>query len=304
MTRNRTRGALAALCLTAAAFAAPGAANAATMSDSYSTSLTSGSVNVGGYHLGGGVIGNLATLDLDVTAKATWTGNLSTALTWNSANVRSGGELPIARTTPPLQGGNLHVTWQATGTVDTAVSSPTDIGVKLFSDDAYCSPSLVLNGAAYDCVATTPSVALVRTPGIPGSPYVKLSLKARFTITPEAGVISSSFSVGGSPVRSASGLLLAPFPLVDTPALPCGTGGQFATYRLGATHWTPAVAVTQQPTVTVGQMDPVLGVAEMPALYDKAFGQAAHSSPAFDLTGPGHTTNLGTALPDGPLCQS
>jgi hypothetical protein len=303
LIRNRTRGALAALCLTAAAFAAPGAANAATMSDSYSTSLSSGSVNIGGYHLGGGVIGKLATLDLDVTAKATWTGNLSTALAWNSANVRSGGELPIGRTTPPLWTGNLHVTWQATGNVDTALTSPTDIGVKLFSDDASCAPSLILNGTAYDCVATSPSVALVQTPGIPGSPYVKVSLKARFTITPEAGIVSSSFSVGGTTVRNASGLLLLPIPVVDTPALPCGTGGQSVSYRLGATHWTPAVSVTQQPTVTVGQMDPVLGLAELPALYDKAFGQAAHSNPAFDLTGAGHTTNSGVALPDGPLCH-
>jgi len=153
-------------------------------------------------------------------------------------------------------------------------------------------------------VATSPSFHVLRSPGIPGSPYVKLALKARFTITPEGGIVSRSFSVGGAPVSSASGLMLLPFPVVDTVALPCGSAGRSATYRLGATHWSPAVAVTQQPTVTVGQMDPVLGAAELPAVFDKAFGQAAHSSPAFDLTGAGHTTNLGTALPDGPLCQS
>jgi hypothetical protein len=263
------------------------------MSDSSSTSLTSGSVNLGGYHLGGGVIGKLATLDLDITAKATWTGNVTTALTWNSATMHAGGEMTVARTAPMLQSGNLHVTWTATGNVDTALSDPTDVGVKLFSDDASCTPSLMLSGAAYDCVASSPSVALVQTPGIPGSPYVKLSLKARFTVTPEGAVISRTFSAAGAPLDSASGLWLLPIPLVDTIALPCATAGFTSSYRLSGFHWSPAVAVTQQPAVTVGQMDPVLGVAELPALYDKAFGQAAHSKPAFDLTGAGHTTNLG-----------
>ena len=45
-------------------------------------------------------------------------------------------------------------------------------------------------------------------------------------------------------------------------------------------------------------MDPVLGLAESPALYDGAFGPSIKASPVFDLSGSGHTTDLGDLLPN------
>jgi hypothetical protein len=44
-------------------------------------------------------------------------------------------------------------------------------------------------------------------------------------------------------------------------------------------------------------LDPVLGLAESPALVDKPFGPAIKSAPTFDLTGAGHATDLGDLLP-------
>ena len=291
MIHRRSRALIAALGA-AGALAVPAVASASPVAEGAWMPVNSGSVNVGGYHIGGGVT-DLATFDVDVSTHATWTGNLLTNLGWDSANVRQGAPLTVSRSTP-FQTGSLKVSWNISGSVNPLGQGNVYFSTKSISDEAGCMPLTL--GTSYECTAETPSVALVKTPGIPGSPYVKVRLRARFTITPEGVITSRSLSVGGSPAVPASSLSLSASPAWETRTLPCAPTGSDVAYRLGSPHFTPAVTATQQPTIQIGLMDPVLGLSEMPALYDHAFGLPSVSKPAFDLSGSGHTWDLGDLL--------
>ena len=136
-----------------------------------------------------------------------------------------------------------------------------------------------LLGSLYTCTASAPGIALVKTPGLPASPYVKLTLQAKFKVTPEGAIVSRSLSVGGSPAVPAKSLNLSPAIEFETQTLPCAPVGSSASYRFGSFKYSPAVSVTQQPLIQIGFMDPVLGLSELPSVYDHAFGGAIHSNP-------------------------
>jgi hypothetical protein len=288
------RRALIALGLSALAVTvAPSIASASSVGEAFNAPIASDSENLGGYHIGGGDSLGLAHFDVDVAAKATWAGNLSTVVAWDTAKVRQGADLPVSRSSL-LQSGTMKVRWTVSGSVKPTGFDTVDFGTKTIGDDATCWPQLMSGN--YTCVAISDGLPLVKTPGLPASPYVKLSLKATFTVTGEGAIVNRSFSLGGSPVSTASNLPLNLIPTSDAIKVPCAGVGSSASYRLTSFRYTPAVAVTQQPTVVIGLMDPVLGLAESPALYNKAFGPAIHSNPSFDLTGGGHSTDLGPLL--------
>ena len=291
---HRSRGALIALGLSALAVTgAPSIASAASVGESYTHSLTSGSESLGGFHLGGYDALGLARFDVDIAAKATWTASLPTVVGWDTAKVRQGADLPVARSVMPLANGTLKVRWTVTGNVKPAGFSAVELGTKTLGDDATCMPQL--QGGGYTCTADD-GIALVKTQGLPASPYVKLAVKATFTITPEGAIVNRSFSLGGDPAGSASNLPLTWIPTADTLKVPCAPVGSSASYRLSSFRWSPTVAVKQQPTVQIGFMDPVLGLAESPALFDQSFGPSVYSNPTFNLTGGGHSTDLGPLL--------
>jgi hypothetical protein len=295
MINRRSRGALVALGLSALAVTvAPSIASAASVGEAYNHSLSSGSESLGGYHIGGYDSLGLASFDVDVAAKATWTSPLQTVVGWDTAKVRQGADLSVGRSVSPLALGTLKVRWTLTGSVKPKGFSSVDIGTKAIGDDATCSLQTI--GGGYSCVAISNGVPLVKTPGIPASPYVKVALKATFNITAEGVITNRSFSVDGANAGTASNLPLSVLPTAETIKVPCGPVGSSVAYRLSSLRWTPAVAVTQQPTVQIGLMDPVLGLAEGPSLYDHAFGPAIHSNPTFELTATGHTTDLGDLL--------
>ena len=292
MNFRRSRGALVALGLSSLAVAvAPSIASAASVGESFDTALTSGSENLGTYHLNGDPL-NLAKIDVDVTSKATWKGELMNIVTWDSAKVRQGADLNVNRSSP-MQSGTLQVRWTVSGSVKPAGLDAVSFTSKSFGVDATCIPHLL--GGGYDCTASA-GIPLVKTMGVPLSPYVKLALKAKFTITPEGAIVNRTFSLGGDTAGSASNLPLGVLPSVDTMDVPCAPVGSDATYRLSSFRWSPAVAVTQQPAVQIGLMDPVLGLAESPAIYDGSFGPSIKTNPTFVLTGTSHVTNLGGLL--------
>ncbi|MDA0169746.1 PKD domain-containing protein [Solirubrobacter taibaiensis] len=287
---------LLALCLTtAAALAVPSMASAAGKAEMYTHDLQSETANIGSYHIGGHDIFKIAEFDVDVAAKASWSGELQTVVGWDSANVRQGASLTVNRNTP-LQTGELKVSWKVSGRVDVGDFAGGAFTTKNLSVNAFCMPKLL--GGAYTCEAESPAVTLVKTPGLPGSPYVKVVLKAKFAITPEGVIHSRSFTVGGASAGSASGLSLSPLFQNETLKVPCAPVGSGASYRIGSPRFSPAVAVTQQPAIQVGFMDPVLGLTETPAVVDAPFGSAIKTTPAFVLAGTGHSTDLGDLLPN------
>jgi hypothetical protein len=165
-----------------------------------------------------------------------------------------------------------------------------------FGDDAGCMLQTI--GGNYTCTASA-GVPLVKTLGIPASPYVKLVLKATFDVTPEGLIVDRTFSLNCTPWSTASNLPLSAVPASETMKLLCHPLGWDVAYRLSSPRWTPKVAVTQQPAVQIGTMDPIFGLSEAPALYDKNFGLAVHTDPTFALTGPGHTYDMGSLMLGG-----
>lgn len=284
------RRALVALGLSALAVTvAPSIASA---SEAYTQTLGSTSENLGGYHIGGSDSLGLASFDVDVAAKASWSSPLQTVVGWDDGKVRQGADLAVGRSVSPLSLGTLKVRWTVSGSVKPKGLSTVNFGTKAIGDDASCS--LQTLGGNYTCVAFSNGVPLVKTPGLPASPYVKLALKATFNITPEGVITNRTLSVDGDNAGSASNLPLGVLPAGDTVKLPCTAPmGATVGYRLSSYRWTPAVSATQQPTVQIGIMDPILGLAESPALYDHAFGPAVHSNPTFELTASGHTYDMG-----------
>jgi hypothetical protein len=279
-----------ALLTVAASLAVPGVASAASYVDIYDASIASESESLGSYSIDAHDVVGLVDLDVDIKSKATWTGNLSTHVGYNDANVRQGAPLTVTRMSP-FQTGKLKVTWTVGGTVKPIGFGTKNLGSFNVVDEASCHPALL--GSAYTCTAAAPAVNLVKTPGLPGSPYVKLALQAKFKVTPEGAIVSRSFSVGGSPAAPAKSLGLSPAIDYETLTVPCAPVGSGASYRFGSFKYTPTTKVTQQPHLTVGLMDPVLGVAELPALYDTGIGGAITTNPVFELAGGGHTTDLG-----------
>jgi len=291
---NRRSRALIAALGAAGALAVPAVASAAPVAQSYSMPIASGAANIGGYHIGGSA-GGLATFDVDVAARAKWSGRLSTIVGWDSAKVRQGSPLTVSRMTP-FQTGSMQVAWTVSGSVDPLEQGDVHFATKAISSTASCMPLTLGNG--YTCTVASPSIPLVKTPGLPGSPYVKVQLRARFTITPKGAVVSRTFFVGQIPAASTSSLKLSASPAWESLTVPCAPVGSEVKYRLGSVHYTPTVAATQQPAIQIGLMDPVLGLAESPALYDHAFGLPVKSSPRFDLFGSGHTWYPGSLLPN------
>jgi hypothetical protein len=250
---------------------------------------------IGSYGIHGDtyLVAGWATYHLDVTSRATWTGTLSNVTSWNSSNVRQGATLPVGRVSP-LQSGKLRVVWTVRGDVNAdMVDSSID---RTMTVDASCTPSLL--GSTYDCTAASPKISLLRSAFVPNGPYINLRLRARFTITPEGAIVSRSLTTAGMGPVTKTGLGLSPAPAIDNVAVPCAQAGSPVGYKLGPVHWTPAVSVTQQPRIEAGMMDSILGQVELPAFSDEPVGPPIKANPAFDLTASGHTTALGTLLPN------
>ena len=277
----------------AAALAVPGVASAATTVDIHTNAISSAPKSLGTYHLAGHDVLGLTNWNVDVASTATWTAGLQTYIGWDKANVRQGAPLTVTRMAP-LASGKMKVSWKVTGSVQVGNTGVTNFGTKYLSIQATCLPATL--GSNSVCTANSPALYLVKTPGVPGSPYVKLLLKTKFSITPEGAIVNRSLSMAGVGSQNASGLALSQGLKYETVKVPCGPLGAAVSYRLSNIHYTPAVASTQQPWIQVGLMDPVLGAAEMPALVDQGFGPAIKATPAFDLAGTGHTTELGAAL--------
>src|SRR3954454_18657142 len=114
--RLRSRWLLAACMAALIALLPATTASAAPSSNLTDVSVASGSAALGGYDIDGIEPATLTVFHLHVTANATWSGDLNTAVGWDSDRVRQGATLGVSRSAP-LTGGAFHVTWQGTRTL-------------------------------------------------------------------------------------------------------------------------------------------------------------------------------------------
>jgi hypothetical protein len=170
-------------------------AAAAPAVDNFVVSVESGSPNLGGFHIDGFA----PTLppsgfDLDVTAEAVWSGDITTDVGWDTDDVRQGQTLDVSRVSP-ASSGHIEVHWTVEGTVSPLGIADVDIGpLNLSKDVTSCEPAF--SGGGFTGTATSDGLTLHKTPGIPLSPYVKLAIQVAFDVTPEGTVVTRGFSIG------------------------------------------------------------------------------------------------------------
>jgi hypothetical protein len=283
---------LAVACLLASA----SGASAAPTTDSFGVAIASSSENLGGYDIEGIEPATLSVLHLHVTASAKWSAVISTNVSYESDDVRQGAELSVKRSAPAALG-SLKVTWTVTGTLRPLDLFDIDVGsIPVSVDSVSCVPHF--SGGAFDCTALSDGISLADTPCVPLSPYVELKLEVKFTVTPEGITAHRVFAVKATN-QAEDDLQLDASAKTDDLPVPCDKPANSpVTYALDPYDYSPSTQATQQPHITIGVRDPgyALGCSKLPPLADIAFGPPVVTYPAFDLTGEGHTTDMGKLL--------
>src|SRR5262249_12373183 len=149
-----------------------------------------------------------------------------------------------------------------------------------------------------ECSADSPGIAL---PGAIPSPLgffvPELAIGVKFDVTPEGAVVSRGLSLGGNAALGPDDLNLTDSTQTETVSVPCtAKAGDSVAYSLDPYHWTPAASASEQVEVNVVEALDPFGVTELFKVASIPVGTAIVSDPAFDLTGPGFTTPMGSLL--------
>src|SRR4051812_31910384 len=294
---GRSARSVLALCVpfVAAISVAAGPASAAPVSNTQTVSVKSNEADLGGFKLQAPVVipdpllpAPLVLTNLTVSAKATWSGDLTTKLAWDDDKVRQGADLLVARRATQTSG-TMHFTWQLTGEIEGISFGPTTIE----QDNVTCDPKL--SGGGFECETDSPGLAL---PGAVPSPagffVVKLFIGAKFDVTPQGAVVTRGVSIGGNGVAGPDDLSLTDSAQTEKVSVPCtATPGDAVHYSLDPYHWTPVSTATEQVKFKlVEALDP-LGITELFKIVDGGVGSAIVTNPNFDLTGAGFSTPMG-----------
>src|SRR4051794_37231576 len=297
---GRGARAMLAVCVAfvAAMSVATGPASAAPASNTQTVSVKSNEADLGGFKLEAPVVipdpllpAPLVLTNLTVSAKATWSGDLTTKLAWDDDKVRQGADLLVARRATQASG-TMHFTWQLSGEIEGISFGPTTID----QDNVTCDPKL--SGGGFECETDSPGLAL---PGAVPSPagffVVKVFIGAKFDVTPQGAVVARGVSIGGNGVAGPDDLSLTETAQTDKLSVPCtATPGDAVHYGLGPYHWTPVSTATEQVKFKlVEALDP-LGVTELFKIVDGGVGTAIVTNPDFNLSGSGFTTPMGSLL--------
>lgn len=309
--KRRKRGTLLLLFACLSGFAAllhAGSAVAAPVTNSQQVSVASGTADLGGFQLQAPVSllpdAPIVLQDLTISAQATWTGDITTDVSWDSDKVRQGDDLAVTRTASATSG-TLAVNWQISGKIDGVGFGPTTIS----TNNVTCDPQL--SGAGFECSGDSPYVPLPGAiPDPVGFVVPELGIGLKFDVTPQGAVVSRGFSIGGNSVAGPNDLSLTDSPQTDTLSVPCtASAGDAAAYTLDPYHWSPAATATEQVEIRfVAALDPA-AVTTLFTIAHHGIGSSNVTNPTFDLTGPGFATNMGSVLPNnvkptiGPLGQ-
>ena len=213
------RNTLLAAVIGTAALAVPGVASAASTVDIHTNNIASETESLGTYSLNGYDVLGVSKWDVDVTSKASWSAGLQTHVGWDTAKLRQGESLPVTRFTP-LSSGTMKVSWQISGSVKVGGLGGAFI-TKSLSVEATCLPATL--GTGTECVANSPAIYLLKTPGLPASPYVKLLIKTKFNITPEGAITSRTFTTSDG--SGSASLPLSQAINYETLKVPCAPVG-------------------------------------------------------------------------------
>jgi hypothetical protein len=299
LRRFDRRGTQAVLLVCLAGLAAmllAGQAAAAPTANTQQVQVASDEIDLGGFKLQAPIVIPdplpIVLTNLEVHAKAKWNGELTTSVGWDTDKVRQGADLKVNRTAP-VSTGEIDVRWQVTGEIDSIDFGP----VTMSKDDVDCEPKLA--GGGFECEATTGGIGLpgaIPSP-IPGFIVAKLAINVKFDVTPEGAVVSRGFTVGGNEVTAPADLSLTDAVQSETFAVPCtGKAGDAVDYTLAPFHWTPETTASQQFTIRIVQAFDPEGISEIFEYGHFGIGSAQESSPAFDLTGSGFVTSMGSLL--------
>ena len=275
-------------------------AAAAPASNSQAVPVASGQVDLGGFQILPPIPLPaplpIVLTDLTFTANATWSGDITTNVGWDSDNVRQGADLDIGRSAP-LTSGSVSVAWQASGRANGIPFGPTNIS----KDNVPCAPSL--SGGGLSCEGTSDGLwlpAAIPSP-IPTTAIVAvLAIGVKFDVTAEGAVVTRGFSVGGTNIPGPSAnpgpLDLVTSTSTETFSMPCtAKSGDAVDYDLSGYHWTPDTTATQQAKIRIINTGP-FGVGEAFEYTHIDIGPAEVTSPPFDLAGTGFLTAMGGLL--------
>lgn len=299
LRRRETFLAVAAAAVAAAALAAS-SATAAPTSNSQVVPVASGSVDLGGFAILPPiplpVPLPIVLTDLTFTAHATWSGNLTTNVGWDTDDVRQGVDLAVDRSSP-LTSGKIDVTWQASGKANGISFGPTNIS----KDNVACAPRL--SGGGLTCEGVSDGLwlpAAIPSP-IPTTAIVAvLAIGVKFDVSPEGAVVTRAMTVGGASIPGPSANP-GPLDLLDTQSsetfsMPCSAqAGDAVDYGLSDFRWTPDTTSTQQARIRIINTGP-FGVGEAFEYTHFDIGPAEVTSPPFDLGGSGFLTGMGPLL--------
>jgi PKD repeat protein len=277
--------------------------SAAPVTNQQAVPVASSTLDLGGFVIAGPII--LPTLpplvltNLMFTANATWSGNLTTNVGWESDSLRQGANFAISRSVP-VTSGNIAVTWQVSGDVDGSGFGP----INFSQNNVNCAPTL--SGGGFSCSGTSDPIA------IPGAVVpslilttvieAKVAIAVSFDVTPQNAVVNREFTIGGADVPGPSAnpgtLALADTPNTETFTLPCTSSvGDAVNYNLSNYDWAPATSATQQTVIKIINTGPFgADAGSFQIGPDIDIGPAEMSNPAFDLTGTGFLTAMGPLL--------
>jgi len=298
---HRGKHALLALCLAgvAALVVMVGPAAAAPASNSQPVAVASNQVDLGGFNLAPILlplpIPALLT-DGVVTASATWSGDFTTNVGWDTDKVRQGQNLDVSRVAPGPTG-KINVKWQLSGKIDGVSFGPLDLS----KDNIACDP--MLSGGGFECNGASAEIPIASGPSLipfPGPPFAvaMLGIAVKFDVTPTGAVVTRGFSIGGNQVAGPDNLSLTDSPQAETLAVPCSAkAGDAVDYSLDPYAWQPNTTATQQGQIRIILAYDPVGASEVGEITSLDAGPAEVTNPAFDLTGTGFTTAMGPLLP-------
>jgi len=279
---------------------AVGLAAAAPANNSQAVSVASDQADLGGFKVLPPIVipfpVPVVLTDLVVTANATWSGDITTAVGWDTDKVRQGQDLDVSRIAPSTSG-KINVKWSVTGKIDGIDFGPTNLS----KDNISCAPKL--SGTTLQCDGSSAEIPVASGPSFipfPGPPLVvaMLGIGVKFDVTPDGAVTTRGFSIGGNQVVGPDDLSLTDNSQNETLSVPCSAkAGDAVAYGLDPYDWAPDTTATQQTRIRVIFAYDPLGASEVGQLGgDIDIGPAQVSNPVLDLTGSGFLTAMGPLL--------